>query len=126
MENSNEYIIYKFIEPLIYASYLFFVFLSIQILFLLNDIDKKIVNSIITGSFLRKNCLYLLSLTVFFILFDLAGDIKQFDAAFGIFEILAPVTLLLASYEWYCKLRPCVNKLLPEELTNAKYKYPAK
>lgn len=121
MDNSNEYIVYQFIEPLIYTSYLFFIFLSIQILFLLNDIDKKIVNSIITGSFLRKNCLYLLSLSVFFILFDLTGTIKQFDAIFGIFKILAPVTLLLASYEWYSKLRPYVSKLLPEELTNFKH-----
>jgi hypothetical protein len=121
MDNMNEYIVYKFIEPLIYTSYLFFVFLSIQILFLWNDIDKKIVNSIITRSFLRKNCLYLLSLSVFFILFDLTDDIKQFNANFAIFEILAPVTLLLASYEWYSKLRPRVNKLLPEELTNFKH-----
>ncbi len=120
MDNSNEYIIYKIIGSLIYIFYLFFIFLSIQIFFLWKDIDKKIVKSIITGSFLRKNCLYLFSFSMSFILFDLSDGIRQLDESFGVLEVLVPFTLVLVSYEWYSKLRPCVCKLLPEELTNFK------
>ena len=120
MDNSNEFMINKIIESLIYTLYLFFVFLSIQIVFLWKDIDKKLVKSIITASFLRKNCLYLFSFSIFFILFDLSDGIKQFDASSGVLKVLAPFTLVLVSYEWYSKLRPRVCKLLPGELTNFK------
>ena len=44
MDNSNEIIIYKIIDSLIYALYLFFVFLSIQIFLLWKEIDKKLIN----------------------------------------------------------------------------------
>jgi len=116
MDNSNEIIIYKIIDSLTYTLYLFFIFLSIQIFLLWKEIDKKLVQSIITGPFLRKNCLYLL-FGIFFIFSDLSEGIKQFDASSG---VLAPLTLVLVSYEWYSKLRPMVCKLLPEELTNYK------
>ena len=119
MDNSNEIMIYKIIDSLIYTLYLFFVFLSIQIFFLWKEIDKKLIQSIITGPFLRKNCLYLL-FGIFFIFSDLSDGIKRFDASSGVLEVLAPLTLVLVSYEWYRKLRPMVCKLLPEELTNFK------
>lgn len=119
MNNSNEIIIYKIIDSLIYILYLSFVFLSIQILFLWRDIDKELARSIITRPFLRKNCLYF-SFGIFFIFSDLSDGIKQFDAYSGILEALVPFTLVLVSYEWYRKLRPMVYKLLPEELTNFK------
>lgn len=119
MDNSNEIIIYKIIDSLTYTLYLFFIFLSIQIFLLWKEIDKKLVQSIITGPFLRKNCLYLL-FGIFFIFSDLSEGIKQFDASSGVLEVLAPLTLVLVSYEWYSKLRPMVCKLLPEELTNYK------
>ena len=121
MDNPDEYMIYKIIESLIYTLYLFFVFLSIQIFLLWKDIDKKIVKSIITGSFIRKNCLYLFSFSIFFILFDLSDSIKQLDVYSGVLKVLAPFTLVLVSYEWYSKLRPRVCKLLPGELTNFKH-----
>lgn len=119
MDNSNEIMIYKIIDSLIYTLYLSFVFFSIQILFLWRDIDKKLAKSIITRPFLRKNCLYF-SFGIFFIFSDLSGGIKQFDTYYRVLEVLVPFTLVLVSYEWYSKLRPMVCKLLPEELTNFK------
>jgi hypothetical protein len=42
----------------------------------------------------------------------------QFDTYFGIFNMLAPGILIFFSFEWYSKLKPCVIKLLPIELTD--------
>lgn len=120
MDSSNQNIIHIIMESIVYVLYLFFIFLLIQICILWAYIDKKVVKSIITGSFLRKNFLYLLSFLVFFLLYDIPDGIKESDVYFMVLRILAPLTLVLTSYEWYSKLRPCVSKLLPQELTNSK------
>ncbi len=119
MDSSNQNMIHIIMESIVYVLYLFFIFLLIQICILWINIDKKIVKSIITGHFLRKNFLYLLSFIVFFLLYDIPDGIKEFDTYFMTIRILAPLTLVLVSYEWYSKLRPCVPKLLPPELTNS-------
>lgn len=116
MDNSNEYIIYKFIESFKFTLYLFFIYLLIQIFFLWKEIDKELRTLIVTGSFMRKNCLYIFSFIVFFFFFDISNQIRLFNVLFGM--LLAPVTLVLFSYEWYSKLKPCVCKLLPKELNN--------
>lgn len=118
MDSSNQNIIHIIMESIVYVLYLFFIFLLIQICILWAYIDKNVVKSIITGSFLRKNFLYVLSFVVFFLLYDIPDGIKESDIYFMIIRILAPLTLVLVSYEWYSKLRPCVSKLLPRELTN--------
>lgn len=118
MDNLNQGVIHIIMKSIVYILYLFFIFLSIQICILWVYIDKKIVKSIITGSFLRKNLLYLLSFLVFSLLYDMPEGIKEFDIYFMILRILSPLALVLVSYEWYGKLRPCVSKLLPRELTN--------
>jgi hypothetical protein len=43
---------------------------------------------------------------------------KQLDTYFGLLDMLAPAILVLFSFEWYSRLKPCVSKLLPIELTD--------
>jgi len=118
MDISGKYIISKFIESFILMSYLFFIFISIQTFFLWKDVDKNTKELIVTDSFVQKNCLYALFLSLIVIIFSFFESIVHFDTYFGILKMLAPVILIAFSYEWYIRLKPRVCKLLPIELTN--------
>jgi hypothetical protein len=117
MDITGQYIINKFIESFIFISYLFFIFLSIQICFLWKDVDKNMKDLIVTDTFVKRNCLYALFLSLIVIIFSFFQSIIQFDTYFGILKMLAPAILIAFSYEWYIRLRPRVSKLLPIELT---------
>lgn len=117
MDIIGQYIITKFIESFIFISYLFFLFLSIQIFFLWKDVDKNTKELIVTDSFVKRNCLYALFLSLIVIIFSFFQSIIQFDTYFGMLKMLAPAILVVFSYEWYIRLRPRVSKLLPLELT---------
>lgn len=114
----NEYIFAKFMESFVYTAYLFFIFLAIQIFFLWKNVRTNVIELIMAESFVRKNCLYALILSMFVIVFNLFENAKYLDESFGMFKILAAAILVLFSFEWYLKLRPKVTKLLPEELTD--------
>ncbi len=118
MDILDKYIINKFIESFVFVSYLFLIFLSIKIFFLWKNVDKNTKNLIVTDSFVQKNCLYALFLSLFVIIFCFSENIMQFDTYFGILKMLAPAILITFSYEWYIRLKPCVSKLLPIELTD--------
>lgn len=118
MDITGQYIITKFIESFIFMSYLFFIFLSIQIFFLWKDVDKNNKDLIVTDSFVKRNCLYALFLSLIVIIFSFFQSIIQFDTYFGMLKMLAPAILIVFSYEWYIRLRPRVSKLLPIELTD--------
>jgi hypothetical protein len=118
MDTIDQYIINKFIESFIFVSYLFFTFISIQIFLLWKDVDKNIKELIVTDSFVQKNCLYALFLSLIVIIFSFFKNILQFESYFGIIKIMAPIILIAFSYEWYIRLKPRVSKLLPIELTD--------
>jgi len=110
--------IYKYIEPFILSLYLIFIFLSIQIWFLWKDIDKNEsrIKSFFDDSFFTKNCMYVYSFSVYFIIhgfIDLAsvpGDYLK------TLEMLTLISLVLFTYDWYSMLEKCANKrTLPQE-----------
>ncbi len=119
--NLNAYDIYKYIEFVIFICYLFFIVLIIQIWFLWNDIDKnKFKVSIVNDSFFKRICLYVFSASIFFIIHEIIEGISLADAAvyFEFFEMLAFISLLLFTYEWYIVLKLSARKSLPKELLN--------
>lgn len=117
MDILDQYIINKFIESFVFMSYLFFIFISIQTFFLWKNVDKNTKELIVTDSFVQKNCLYALFLSLIVIIFSFLETTMQLDSYFVILKMLAPAILIVFSYEWYIRLKPYVNKLLPIELT---------
>jgi len=116
----DEYISYKYIESFALNIYLFLVFLSIQIWFLWKDIDKKELRSLISTSFIGKNCVYVFSFGIFFIINSFSDGTTLPESQ--IFGLLAPVCLVFLTYEWYCKLRTIAHKkILPTELTDSHF-----
>lgn len=118
----NEYDIYKYIEFIIFSLYLFFIFLSIQIWLLWKDIDKKElkITTFINESFFKKNCAYVFSFSMFFLVHEFLEGTTFPDAViyFEFFEILALISLVLFAYEWHGVLKACMHKKsLPRELT---------
>lgn len=118
MDTTYQYIITRFINSFTFISYLFFIFLSIQIFFLWKDVDKNMKDLIVTESFVNINCMYAIILSLSVIIFSFFEGIIQFDTQFGILRMLTPAILLVFSYEWYSRLKPHVNKFLPLELTD--------
>ena len=119
----NAYDLYKFIEFVIFISYLFFMVLIIQILFLWHSIDKnKLKVKIVSDSFFKRTCIYVFLASVFFIIHELIEGTSLPNAAvyFELFEMLAFINLALFTYEWYLVLKASANKKsLPQELLNS-------
>lgn len=118
----NEYAINKYIEFIIFSLYLIFIFLAIQIWLLWKDIDKKElkITTFINESFFKKNCAYVFSFSMFFLIHEFLEGITLPNAMiyFEFFEILALISLVLFAYEWYGVLKACTRKKsLPRELT---------
>ena len=117
----NEYTLYKSIELVIFSLFLLFVFLSVQIWFLWKDIDKNEIEikTFINESFFKKNCAYVFSFSIFFIIHELLEGTGLPNAMiyFEFFEMLTFASLLLFAYEWYGVLKTCAHKkALPQEL----------
>lgn len=116
----DEYISYKYIESFALNIYLFLVFLSIQIWLLWKDIDKNELKLLISASFIGKNCVYVFSSGVFFIVNGFSDGTNLPESQ--IFGLLAPVCLVFLTYEWYRKLRTIAHKkILPAELTDSHF-----
>ncbi len=118
----NEFTTYKIIEFIIFSLYLIFIFLAIQIWFLWKDIDKNElkVTTFINESFFKKNCFYVFSFTVFFIIHELLEGTGLPNAAvyFEFLEMLGFSSIVLLTYDWYSILKTATNKKsLPLELT---------
>jgi len=112
MTGSMMEIIEVYLESFTVALYLLFIFMSIQILLLLIDINKNLKFSSY-NHFFRKNSILIFSLSIFFIA-------QQFmEGSRIIYELLHMIVLvflLMFTCKWYSKLRPLVDKQLPVEL----------
>src|SRR3990170_8420148 len=66
----DEDTLYIYFEPLKFSLYLVFIFLSVQIWFLWKDVDKdgSKIRSFFDESFFIKNCIYVYSFSVYFII----------------------------------------------------------
>lgn len=119
----NEYNIYKYMEFLIFALYLVFIFLAIQIWFLWKDIDREKlqIKTLVNESFFKRNFIYVLSFSVFFMVHEAIEGTSLPNAMiyFEFFETLALISLVLFARNWYAVLKACAyKKSLPCELTN--------
>jgi len=110
----DEYFIYKYIDFLILASYLALIFLFVQIWFLWKDVDKNELplNSFVNESFFKKNCVYVFSFSIFFMLHEFLEGIKINDAMvyFKFFELFGVISLVLFAYSWHNVLRKFAHK----------------
>ena len=113
MQALNIYI-YKIMEFIIFTSYLIFIFLSIQIWFLLKHVDKNklMLKTLTDGSFFKNNCIYVFLFSIFFMIHEfLEGTtIPNASLYFEFFEMLAFLCLTLFAFEWYCMLKEFSNK----------------
>jgi len=114
--------IYKIIEYIIVTLYLFFIFLSVQIWFLWKDINKDDLKFrfFASESFFKKNSIYVFSFSTFFIIRDLEFVDEKY---FGIFNVLALLSIVLFTYGWYETLKLNTKiKVLPQEFMPKKEK----
>lgn len=121
----NEDIIYKFINFINNSIYLTFVFITIQISLLWNDVDKSKLKfeTSFNNTFFQKNSVYVFSFSLFFIIREFFERIMLQDVIiyFRLFHTLALICLFLFSFEWYRMLKKCASKKpLPLELTDFK------
>lgn len=119
----NEYNIYKYMEFLIFISYLIFIFLAIQIWFLWKDIDREKlqIKTLVNESFFKRNFIYVLSFSIFFIIHETIEGTRLPNAMvyFEFFEMLSLISLVLFARSWYAVLKACTyKKSLPCELIN--------
>jgi hypothetical protein len=101
---------------------LVFIFLAVQIWLLWRDIDKSElkITTFVNESFFKKNCAYVFSFSIFFILHEFFEGITLPGAVlyFEFFEVLALVSLVLFAYGWYGVLKAGTRKKpLHRELT---------
>lgn len=109
----NGYDIYRYIEFIIFSSYLVFIFLSIQIWFLWKDIDKtELKSKIFSESFIKKSYAYVFISVMFFVIHEfLEGTIMPNATVYlEFFEMLALISLVLFAYEYYRILKKCAHK----------------
>jgi hypothetical protein len=117
-----EYDILKYINFILIPSYLIFIFLAIQIWLLWKDIDKNEVEikTFVSESFFKKNFAYVFSFSIFFMINEISGGTALPDALVyaELSGILALISLVLFTYEWYSVLKTIApKKSLPKELT---------
>ncbi|CAG0984960.1 hypothetical protein METP3_02299 [Methanosarcinales archaeon] len=108
----NNYILYKYVEFLMFSSYLIFIFLLAQIWFLWKDVDKNefFLKSLIKESFFKKNCIYIFLFSTFFMAHELFEglNIPGTIVFFELLDMLGMLTLVLFAYNWHVVLRSCV------------------
>ncbi len=117
----DEFTLYKFIEFIIFALYLTFIYLAIQIWFLWKDVNKDDlkINAFINESFFKKNCIYVFSFSVFFMGHEIIEGTSMTYAMiyFELLEMLGFICIVLFARDWHSVLRLSVNKKpLPHEL----------
>ncbi len=119
----NEYDIYRSIEFAIFASYLIFIYLLIQIWLLWRNIDKnKLRITLVSDSFFKRNCIYVFSASIFLMVHEFFEETALPNTILYLefFELLVLISLLLFTYDWYSVLRTCAHKkALPQELINS-------
>ena len=109
----NDFTLYKYVEFLMFSSYLIFIFLLAQIWFLWKDVEKnELVQTLVNESFFKKNCIYIFLFSTFFMAHEfLEGlNIPQTRVFFEFLDVLAILVLVLFAYNWHIKLRSCLPK----------------
>ena len=113
----NEYFIYKYLEFSISALYMTLIFLFVQIWFLWKDVDKNelALKSFVDESFFKKNCVYVFSFSIFFMIHEFLEGTRISDSMlyFEFIEMLAVISLVLFTYGWYRVLRKSAHKKSP-------------
>ena len=101
------------------ALFLIFIFLSIQIWFVWKDIDKDVLKKslILSGSFFKKNCIYVYCFSVFIFIHGFIEEIDPSGIYIKLLGILTFLCLVLFTYDWYTMLNTSVlKKSIPQEL----------
>jgi hypothetical protein len=114
--------IYKIMDYMTFTLYLYFIFLSVQIWFLWKDINKDDLKFryFANESFFKRNSIYVFSFSTFFIIRDLEFVNEKY---FGVFNMLALLSIVLFTYSWYKTLKlHSKRKILPQELRPGKEK----
>jgi len=79
--------------------------------------DKLEFRHFTSESFFRKNSIYVFSFSTFLII----REFEFIKEASGIFDMLALLTILLFTYNWYSTLKPyAYRKTLPREFKPGK------
>ncbi|MFA4934399.1 MAG: hypothetical protein WC568_01060 [Candidatus Methanoperedens sp.] len=84
------------------------------------DKNELRANIFVSESFFKKNCVYVFSFSIFFMMQEFFEGFNLPDAVvyFEFFNMLAVISLVLFAYEWYHVLKICAyKKSLPHELT---------
>lgn len=112
----NESNVNSIINFMMFSLYLFFIFLAIQIWFLWKDTDKdKLKVELFANEiFFKKNSVFIFSFMTFLFINEFLNSVH-----YGIFYLLAQVSIVMFVYNWYSTLKPHANrKSLPRELNN--------
>jgi len=101
-------------EFFIFALYLIFIFLLIQMWFLWKDVEKNevVLKTFVTESFFKNNIIYIFLFSGFFMAHEFIEglNIPNTMIYFEIFETMAVATLVLFAYNWHIALKSCVHK----------------
>lgn len=110
----NEFTLYKYMEFFIFALYLIFIFLLIQIWFLWKDVDKNevVLKTFVNESFFKKSFIYVFLFSGFFMVHEFIEglNVPNTMVYFEIFEMMGVITLVLFVYNWNIALKSCVHK----------------
>jgi hypothetical protein len=121
----NEYIIYKYLEFLIFAIYFIMIFLSIQIWLIWQNIDKNELRSrvFITDPFIRNNFIILFLVSIFFFMHEFLEEteLRNSYLYFELSELMGFILILYITYMWYSTLKTCaIKQPINEILLNAR------
>ena len=108
------------------ALFLIFIFLSIQIWFVWKDIDKEVLKKslILSGSFFKRNCIYVYCFSVFIFIHGFIEEIDPSGIYIKLLGVLTFLCLVLFTYDWYTMLSTSVlKKSLPQELIDIRSVY---
>ena len=108
------------------ALFLIFIFYSIQIWFVWKDIDKEVLKKslILSGSFFKRNCIYVYCFSVFIFIHGFIVEIDPSGIYVKILGVLTFICLVLFTYDWYTMLSTSVlKKSLPQELIDIRSVY---
>ena len=108
------------------ALFLIFIFLSVQIWFVWKDIDKEVLKKslILSGSFFKRNCIYVYCFSVFIFIHGFIEDIDPSGIYIKLLGILTFLCLVMFTYDWYIMLNTSVlKKSIPQELIDIRTIY---
>ncbi|HEY9245361.1 MAG TPA: hypothetical protein VIO11_00795 [Candidatus Methanoperedens sp.] len=102
------YTVYKYMEFIIFSLYLIMIFLSIQVLFLWMDLDKKEFKSFLEESFMKNDTIVVFFAGVFFTFHELFDEtnLQNSYLYFEFFELLGLICIVRSIFGKYCSMKP--------------------